>query len=112
MAKIDVQANQTPNGLVAKLIGDAGVDQIDELDRELHLLTVLQPKLVVLDLTGVPFISSMAIGSLLRFRNEVAQNGGRVAICGLQKSVAESFRLANLGKVFTIHATVDEALGV
>ncbi len=110
MAKIEVQAEQTPRGLVARISGNGTVDQVDELDRELHLLTVLQPRLVVLDLSGVGFVSSMAMGSLLRFRNEIAQQGGKVALAAMQKSVADSFRLANLGKVFPIHGTIEEAL--
>ena len=108
--KIDVQADQTPRGLVVRVIGNAGVDQVDELDRELHVLTALKPKLVVLDLSAVPFVSSMAMGSLLRFRNAVADDGGKVALAALQKNVGDSFRIAGLGKVFAIHATVDEAL--
>ena len=111
MAKqIDVQADQTPRGLVARIIGEAGVDQIDELDRELHMLTVLKPKLVVLDMTQVPYVSSMGIGSLLRFRNQIAEGGGKVVVAGLQKNVADTFRLANLERVLPVHATVDAAL--
>ena len=108
--KIDVQADQTPRGLVVRVIGNAGVDQIDELDRELHLLTALKSKLVVLDLSAVPFVCSMAMGSLLRFRNAVADDGGKVALAALQKNVGDSFRIAGLGKIFAIHTTVEEAL--
>ena len=108
--KIDVQADQTPRGLVVKVIGNAGVDQVDELDRELHVLTALKSKLVVLDLSAVPFVCSMAMGSLLRFRNAVADDGGKVAVCCMQKAVGDSFRIAGLGKVFAIHANVDDAL--
>ena len=110
MANIDLQADQTPRGLVVRVIGNAGVDQVDELDRELHLLTALKPKYVVLDLSAVPFVSSMAIGSLLRFRNAVADDGGKVALAALQKNVSDSFRIAGLGKVFAIHSTAEEAL--
>ena len=109
-AKIDVQADQTPRGLVVRVVGRAEADAVDELDRELHLLTALKPKLVVLDLSGVPFVGSMGIGSLVRFRNAVVDEGGKVALAALQRDVANSFRTAGLGKVFPIHATVEEAL--
>jgi anti-anti-sigma factor len=108
--KINVQAEQTPRGLVVRVTGVAGVDQVDELDREFHVLTALRPKFVVLDMSGVPYISSMALGALLRFRHEIADAGGRVAVAGLSRQVGESFRLAGLGKVLAIHETVDEAL--
>src|SRR5438477_414737 len=105
VANVNVQADQTPRGLVARLSGEAGVDQVEELDRELHLLTVLRQKLVVLDLSAVPYVSSMAMGSLIRFRNEIAQQGGRVVLAALQKNVNDSLRLANLERVLPIYPT-------
>jgi anti-anti-sigma factor len=110
VGKIDLQADQTPRGLIVRVIGNAGVDEVNELDRELRVLTALKPRLVVLDLSAVPFVCSMAMGSLIRFRHAVADEGGKVALTALQKNVGDSFRIAGLGKVFTICATVDEAL--
>ena len=108
--QINVVAEQTPKGLVAKIIGEANVHQVDELDRQLRVLTALGPKVVVLDLSSMSYISSMGIGSLLRFRNEIAQAGGTVVVASLQKQVAESFKLANIDRVLPVHASVDAAL--
>jgi anti-sigma B factor antagonist len=107
---VDIQADQTPRGLVARVIGEMGVDQVDELDRQLHLLTVLKPRLAVLDLSRVPFISSLAIGALVRFRNQVAEAGGRVALAGMQKDVETSFLYTGLERVFALHKSVAEAV--
>ena len=107
---LEIQAEQTPRGLIARVAGEMGVDEVDELDRQLHLLTVLKPQLAVLDLSGVPFVSSMAIGALVRFRNQVAESGGRVALAGMQKNVADSFRYTGLEKVFALHKSVAEAV--
>jgi anti-anti-sigma factor len=107
---IDVQATPMPQGLVVRIAGNASVDQVDELDRELHVVSVLAPKLVVLDLSGLLYVSSMGIGSLLRFRNQIADGGGRLAVAGLTRQVSDTFRMAGLGKVLPIYQTVDEAL--
>ena len=107
---LDIQADHTPRGLIVRIAGELGVDQIDELDRQLHLLVVLKPTLAVLDLTQVPFVSSMAIGSLVRFRNQVKEAGGRVALAGMQKNVADSFKYTGLEKVFALHKSVAEAV--
>ena len=107
---IDIQADQTPRGLIVRIAGELGVEQIDELDRQLHLLVVLKPKLAVLDLTQVPFVSSMAIGSLVRFRNQIGEAGGRVALAGMQKPVADSFKYTGLEKIFALHKSVAEAV--
>jgi len=107
---IDVQATQTPRGLVVRIIGSAAVEDVDELDRELHILAVLAPKQVVLDLSELRYVSSMGIGSLIRFRNQVIDAGGRVAVAALTKPVGDAFRMTGLGKVLPIFASVDEAL--
>ncbi len=107
---LEIQAEQTPRGLVARIAGEIHVDDVDELDRQLHLLAVLKPKLAVLDLSRVPFISSMAIGALVRFRNQVAESGGRVALAGMQKNVDESFLHTGLDRVFALHGSVAEAI--
>ena len=110
MDTINIQAEQTPRGLIARIIGKAGVDQIEELDRELHLLTALSPKFVVLDLSAVPYVSSMGIGSLLRFRNEIAKGGGSVVLAALQKGVAETFRISSIDRVLPMYDSVDAAM--
>ena len=107
---LEIAAEQTPRGLIARIVGDLGVEQVDELDRQLHLLTVLKPALAVLDLSRVSFVSSMAIGSLVRFRNQVAEGGGRVALAGMQKNVQDSFLYTGLERVFALHKSVAEAV--
>ena len=107
---VDVQAEQTPEALVIRLSGDAGVDQVDDLDRELRGLAALKPKRAILDLSGVSVVASMAMGALLRFRNAVAADGGVVELAGLTKNVGESFRVAGLGRVLPMHASVAAAL--
>ena len=107
---IEIDAEQTPGGLIARIAGEMHVNDVDELDRQLHLLTVLKPKLAVLDLSRVPSISSMAIGALVRFRNQIAESGGRVALVGMQKSVNDSFVHTGLDRIFALHGSVAEAM--
>ena len=107
---LEIQAEQTPRGLIARIAGDISVDQVDELDRQLHLLAVLKPKLAVLDLSQVPFVSSMGIGSLIRFRNQVDADGGRVALAGMNASVENTLKLTRLERIFSLHKSVAEAL--
>ena len=109
MDQIDVQVEQDPRGLIARVSGKAGVDQIEELDRQLHLLTALAPKLVVLDLSNVAYVSSMGIGSLLRFRNDVTQAGGKVVVASPQPTVATVLRMGKIDRVLPIFNSVDAA---
>ena len=110
MGKLNIRATDAPQGSIIKIEGEASVDEADELDRHLQALAGLDKKLYVLDLSGLTYAASLAIGCLLRFRNQVNSAGGRVALAQVQPLVAESFRHAQLHRVFTMFDTIDQAL--
>jgi anti-sigma B factor antagonist len=106
--KIEIQ--QKPQAVVAQLIGEAGVDEAEELDRTLRLLTAAKPALAVLDMAGLSYIASMGIGALVKFRGEISHAGGRVVFANLRPLVLDTFKHAGLLRVFPVHATVDDAI--
>jgi anti-anti-sigma factor len=106
--KIDIE--QKPQAVVAHLAGEAGVDEADELDRNLRLLGAAKPALVILDMAGVNYIASMGIGALVKFRNEIAHAGGRVVFTSLRPLVLDTFKHAGLLRVFQTYPTVEDAL--
>ncbi|HTL28345.1 MAG TPA: STAS domain-containing protein [Tepidisphaeraceae bacterium] len=110
MANLKVEIEQKPQAVIAKLDGEAGVDEADELSRNLRLLTAAKPAVAILDLGGLSYIASMGIGALVRFRNDLTQAGGRVLIANCRPLVFDTFRHAGLQRVFQIFPTVDEAL--
>jgi anti-anti-sigma factor len=68
------------------------------------------PAALVFDLSGVDFMDSSAIGSLITVRNRLLPEGGIVALCSISDGVAKVLRIADLGKVFAIHPDVASAL--
>ena len=58
MTELKIDAEQTPNGFLVRLDGDADGQQVDELDRQLLVHSNVKPKLLVLDLSRLNFISS------------------------------------------------------
>lgn len=68
------------------------------------------PKVLLLDLSGVEFMDSSAIGSLITVRNRLLPEGGGVALCAIGEGVAKVLRIADLGKVFAIHGDAAAAL--
>ena len=110
MANLKIEIEQTPRAVVAHLAGEAGVDEADELDRSLRLLTANKPALAVLDMAGISYIASMGIGALVKFRNEIAHTGGRVVFAALRPLVLDTFKHAGLLRVFPVYPTVDEAI--
>ncbi|MFU2208631.1 STAS domain-containing protein [Solidesulfovibrio sp. C21] len=68
------------------------------------------PKVLVIDLSGVEFLDSSAIGSLITVRNRLLPEGGSVALCSIADGVAKVLRITDLGKVFAIFDDADAAL--
>ncbi|MBA2320181.1 MAG: STAS domain-containing protein [Deltaproteobacteria bacterium] len=63
----------------------------------------------VLDLSGVPFLDSTALGALVGLRKRLGAEGG-IAIAGAQPAVRNLFRLTRLDTVFPLFATVADAV--
>ncbi len=83
-----------------------------DFQRALAPLVEAGPKVLLLDLSGVEFMDSSAIGSLITVRNRLLPDGGQVALCAIGSGVAKVLRIADLGKVFSIHDDLAAALAV
>jgi anti-anti-sigma factor len=68
------------------------------------------PSALILDLSGVAFMDSSAIGSLITIRNRLLPSGGVLALCAISEGVAKVLRIADLGKIFALHDDLEAAL--
>ena len=110
MAKLSIRADGVPQGTVVKIAGEVGVSEVDDMERQLDALSGSStPTAFVLDLSGLTFAASLAIGCLLRFRNQVIAAGGRVALADVPPVINDTFRRAHLHRVFMIFPSVEEA---
>ena len=59
-------------------------------------------KTFILDLSGVDYINSSGLGTLVAIQKRALQNGGSVIIKGINGLVKDLFELTRLTKVFEI----------
>jgi anti-anti-sigma regulatory factor len=79
----------------------AGVLEAGVLEASLSRLAARRPARVTFDLSGLQFISSLAMGSLVTFRRAAARAGGRVCLApDLQPMVREALTRADLLALF------------
>ena len=64
---------------------------------------------VILDLSGVPFIDSTGLGTLLSLLRQLAEHKGSLKLSGLTDQVMNMFLLVRMNKVFDIFSSVEEA---
>src|SRR6204780_4028209 len=71
-------------------------------------VAVTSPRLI-LDMTDVPFVDSMAVGSLVRAFVACHKNGRKLALVGLGHRVQNVMHLTGIGPLFDVYGTVAEA---
>ena len=66
---------------------------------------------LVVDMTGTEFLDSTGLGVLVGGLKRVRTMDGDLELVCASEKILKVFRITGLTKVFTIHPTIDEALG-
>ena len=66
---------------------------------------------VVLDFTGLDYISSAGLRVLLGAAKQLRGSGGKLAMFGLNQSVREVFEISGFSTILSIYQSEAEALG-
>ena len=67
-------------------------------------------RLFVLDLSGLEFISSAGLRSLMVVARRLKASGGRLTLCALQKPVREAFDVTGYSTIFDVFPTYEDAM--
>jgi len=90
------------------------VDELKIRDAGQELLGALnnreQEDKILLDFRAVQFMSSSALGVLLRFYKRCKEVKVRLKLCNIAPDILQVFKITNLTKVFEIHKTPEDAL--
>ncbi|HEX2346092.1 MAG TPA: STAS domain-containing protein [Gaiellaceae bacterium] len=95
---------------VLALHGDADLHSADELRARLGAVIEAGASLLVVDLSRVTFIDSMALGILLEALKRLRARGGVLRIVGPRPDVRRIFEITLLDRIFPLDATRSEAL--
>jgi anti-sigma B factor antagonist len=68
------------------------------------------PKGVIVDLSGVPYMDSSGIATLVEGMQWSTKERARFILVGVQEKVMNTLKLARLNELFDIHFTEDDAL--
>ena len=107
---LKVEVERLPAAAIIRLIGEANVQQSGQMERELTMLSALRPPQVVIDLSQLTFISSLALGMLVEFQRGLARNHVKVVLAGLPPKIREVFRSTTLEQLFTMVDRPEDAL--
>jgi anti-sigma B factor antagonist len=66
-------------------------------------------KLVIFELSAVPFVDSAGIGALIGAVRRIREFGGDAVLCSPRPSISRVFLLVGLARVVTVAASTSEA---
>jgi anti-sigma B factor antagonist len=65
---------------------------------------------LLIDFSGVQFLTSSVLGLLIRLSRRVFQSEGRLRLCAIDSKILEIFKITRLDKVFEIYQDRQQAL--
>ena len=104
IADFELTVSHGENVTIVTLRGNGGMRAADALATGLLPVIASRPAHVMLDLSGLTFISSLVIGQLVTLNRGLAAHGGRVTIAAPQEDVMLALKHARLDQAFEIIA--------
>lgn len=92
---------------IGEMQGRFDASEAPKMSTWLDSVSGQSPAQVIINMTGVTFVDSTALSTLVKGMKRCRQQNGDLLICGLQKQVKVIFELTRLDKAFSIYP--DEA---
>lgn len=107
---MELTVEELPGGVTrAALSGRMDIEGAQAVDLKVNVLAGSKSALVI-DLSGVTFLASMGLRTLMVAARTIAGKGGRLAVAGAQPNVHKVLIASGAGEVFTIAETVADAV--
>ena len=107
-----MKLNQQQHGAVTLLKPDGPLVEAEMGDFAGTLRTLIGSKLgrVVLDMSGVPFVDSAALETMLDLTDELGQSGQCLKLCAINKTVRQVLELTEIDSHFDLFDDVNSAV--
>lgn len=107
---LQVSAESRDGAMVVMPVGDIDLSGSPILRMELRRVQESKPMRLIIDLTGVPYMDSSGVATLVEAMQIARRNNTKLVLCGLRDKVRSIFEIARLDTVFTIVADSGAAL--
>ena len=98
--KLAFHVERRPNFLLVAIKGEASFDQAEFISAQLLRIPLEAYSLVVLDLAGLTFLSSLAMGALVEYRRGLGRRGVELRLANVSAQVWSALERAGLWKLF------------
>ena len=107
----DIKTEQiSDNAYVISLAGEVDLYTAPEFKQQLLEVIAQGGKNVIVDFTSTTFIDSTTLGVLVGGVKRLRTNDGQLSLVCSDRNITKIFEITGLDRVFTIHASRDEAI--
>ncbi|MFQ5951818.1 MAG: STAS domain-containing protein [Candidatus Omnitrophota bacterium] len=92
------------------LFNEINLVQREKLKKGLQQILHDNGKKFIIDLSGVGFVSSLVLATIVFFAKEVRIGEGELKLCGVSTEARSVFQLTQLDKIFEIYDTEHDAI--
>ncbi len=103
------EVREKDGATIVELAGDIDMHHSPGLHAALVDLILARPKKLVLNLSGVPYMDSSGVGTLVEVFRRVSSYHGTMILCELMPRVRSVLEITKLDRFFTICETEEEA---
>lgn len=97
-----VNIENRPGATVVLPVGEIDLNASPILRQEIKRVHTARPQRLIVDLSGVPYMDSSGVATLVEAMQIARKNSTRLVLCGMQEKVRSIFEIARLDTVFTI----------
>jgi anti-sigma B factor antagonist len=112
MSDITVTRRTEERAEVVTVSGEIDIATYGQLRSMLLTAVDAGPGTVIVDMTGVEWIDSTGLGTLVGALKRAREKHGTVMVAGAPGRIAKHFQVTGLSKVFGMHPDVEAALAV
>ncbi len=110
MSEMDLTERTVEGVSAVGLTGELNIHTAPDLRRLLMKYVKKGEQNLMLDLTGLKFMDTSGLATLIEAQLKVEKYGGRLVLFGLDAQIREVFDVTRVSKLFRIYATEEEAL--
>ena len=107
---LTVEGTRTKVAVILAITGRVDGETAPELERVCHQWIAPGDRNMVLDFTGLQYISSAGLSSVLSAGKQIDRQGGRLILCGMPGKVKQIFTFSGFDSLFPVFETREAAL--
>lgn len=112
MLAIETHSDRMTDTHIMRFVGDADLQALPNIERATRELLARRPHSVVIDLSGVRFMSSVAVGLIVEFHRALEAARSHLDLASPRPDLAAFLRFTHLDTVLNVYDTLNDALAV